>query len=130
LTDMPLTDITDFFKRSGKIGCHIAVKPPHTFHIVKSKPNGVVTAMVPVSKSETRMNGGFFVFKKEIFNYFKEGEDLVDGAFQRLIQKRELVNYKYDGFWVNMDTYKDKQKLDELALNDKAPWEIWKKHQS
>lgn len=128
VTDMPLPNIIDFFNKRGKIGCFIAVKPFHTFHFISSDANGIVKDIYPISKANLRINGGFFVFKKEILDHIKEGYDLVDDVFQRLIEKDELVSYNYDGFWQNMDTYKDKQKLDELALNDKAPWEIWKNH--
>ena len=104
------------------------VKPFHTFHVVYSDSNGFVKDISSIEESNVKINGGFFVFKKEIFNYIKEGDDLVNEVFKRLIEKNQLVAYNYDGFWGNMDTYKDKQKLDELALNDKAPWEIWKRH--
>ena len=63
-----------------------------------------------------RINGGYFVFKNQIFDYIKEGEDLVNEPFQRLISQRELVAYEYDGFWASLDTYKDKQRLDELSF--------------
>ncbi len=128
VTDMPLPSIIEFFNKLGKIGCFIAVKPFHTYHIINSDHDGFVEDISPVSKSDIRLNGGFFVFKREIFDYIHEGEDLVDDVFKRLIDKKELVAYNYDGFWGNMDTYKDKQKLDELVSNDRAPWEIWKTH--
>jgi glucose-1-phosphate cytidylyltransferase len=75
-----------------------------------------------------RINGGFFVFKNQIFDYIKPGEDLVNEPFQRLIKKKELLAYKYDGFWASLDTYKDKQRLDELASNNASSWEIWNNH--
>jgi glucose-1-phosphate cytidylyltransferase len=72
------------------------------------------------------MNGGYFIFKNEIFNYLKEGEELILDPFQRLIQKDELIAYKYNGFWACMDTFKDKQMLDDVYTQGSAPWEIWK----
>jgi glucose-1-phosphate cytidylyltransferase len=126
VTDMPLPNMIDFFNKRGKTGCFIAVKPFHTYHIVHSDPNGIVKDISPVTESNLRINGGFFVFKKEIYDNIKEGDELVVEVFKRLIEKKELVAYNYDGFWANMDTYKDKQKLDELTLKDIAPWEVWK----
>ena len=126
VTDMPLPKIINFFTKRGKTGCFVAVKPFHTFHIVHSKPDGLVKDISPIRESNIRINGGFFVFKNEILNYINEKDDLVDEVFRRLIEKNELVAYKYDGFWGNMDTYKDKQKLDELASSERAPWEVWK----
>ena len=127
VTDMPLPNIIDFFNERGKTGCFMSVKPFDTYHIIYSDSNGFVKDISSIGESNVKINGGFFVFKKEIFNYIKEGDDLVNEVFKRLIEKNQLVAYNYDGFWGNMDTYKDKQKLDELALNDKAPWEIWKR---
>ena len=66
------------------------------------------------------MNGGFFVFRQEIFDYIEEGEELVDAPFSRLIEKQELMTYEYDGFWKAMDTFKDKQQLDELLRRRSA----------
>ena len=46
--------------------------------------------------------------------------------FQRLIALKKLHTYRYDGFWQCMDTFKDKQRLDELMERDAAPWQVWK----
>jgi glucose-1-phosphate cytidylyltransferase len=79
-----------------------------------------------MSQSNLRINGGFFIFKKNIFDYIKEGEDLVNEPFQLLINQRELVAYEYDGFWASLDTYKDKQRLDDLFSKNNACWQMWK----
>ena len=71
------------------------------------------------------INGGFFVFRKQIFDYIKPGEDLVYEPFQRLMKKHQLIAYNYDGFWASLDTYKDKQRLDEIASKNVPLWEIW-----
>jgi glucose-1-phosphate cytidylyltransferase len=76
--------------------------------------------------ADVRVNGGFFVFRQEIFDYIREGEELVREPFQRLIQEKQLVSYRYDGFFAAMDTFKDKQNLDDLYTSGKAPWQVWK----
>jgi glucose-1-phosphate cytidylyltransferase len=126
ITDMSLPKQIDYFMEQGKTGCFLTVKPFHTFHIISSDTDGLVKSIYPIVKSNIRINGGFFIFKNDIFNYINEGEDLVNAPFQRLIEINELIAYNYDGFWANMDTYKDKQQLDELASNVRAPWQIWK----
>jgi glucose-1-phosphate cytidylyltransferase len=60
-----------------------------------------------------------------VFDYIREGEDLVQEPFDRLIADKQLLAYPYDGFWRNMDTFKDKQKLDELWSEGRAPWYFW-----
>ena len=69
---------------------------------------------------------GFFVLRPSIFDVLKPGEELVQEPFQRLIQKKELITYKYDGFFVGMDTFKEKQLLDDMYARGETPWEVWK----
>jgi glucose-1-phosphate cytidylyltransferase len=126
VTDLNLPELVDFFVRSGKTGCLTSVKPLLAYHTVSTDAQGCVKSILPISQSRTRINGGYFVFKRTIFDYIQTGEDLVNEPFQRLIEKNELLAYNYDGFWITMDTFKDKQKLDDLASTGKAQWEIWK----
>jgi glucose-1-phosphate cytidylyltransferase len=74
-----------------------------------------------------RINGGYFILRQEIFATLRRGEDLVTDAFQRLLPDGRLVAYRYDGFWQSMDTFKDKQRLDEMYAKGDAPWELWKR---
>ena len=62
--------------------------------------------------------------RNEIFRYIRPGEELVREPFQRLIEKQALLAYKYSGFWQCMDTFKDKQRLEELSQGP-APWKVW-----
>ena len=62
--------------------------------------------------------------RQEIFRYLRPGEELVREPFQRLIQQQALLAYKYTGFWQCMDTFKDKQRLEELNQGT-APWHVW-----
>jgi glucose-1-phosphate cytidylyltransferase len=71
-----------------------------------------------------RINGGFFIFKKQIFDYLREKEELVIEPFNRLVEEGQLIGYPYDGFWASMDTFKDKQSLEELNQGT-APWKVW-----
>jgi glucose-1-phosphate cytidylyltransferase len=125
ITDLHLPDMISYFKKRNKIGCLIAVKPAVVFHSVSIDKNGYVKRISQLNKTSLRINGGFFIFKKQIFDYIKPGEELVVEPFQRLIKKNELLAYKYDGFWASLDTYKDKQRLDELATRNAPFWEIW-----
>ena len=68
------------------------------------------------------INGGYFVFRREIFDYLRPGEDLVGHAFNRLIAEDKLVAYPYEGFWAPMDTLKDKQTLESLLESGDPPW--------
>ena len=74
---------------------------------------------------EMRINGGYFAFRPEIFRHMEPGEELVVEPFRRLMTERKLVAYRHDGFWVSMDTFKDRQRLQELYDRGGAPWEVW-----
>jgi glucose-1-phosphate cytidylyltransferase len=126
LTDLPLPKLIDFSKKQGKIACLLSVKPLYVFHVVSSTSEGYVKDICQLTQTNMRINGGYFVFKNQIFDYIKEGEDLVNEPFQRLISKHELVAYEYDGFWASLDTYKDKTRLDDLVQKNNAYWQIWK----
>jgi NDP-sugar pyrophosphorylase family protein len=71
------------------------------------------------------MNGGFFVFDQEIFAWMKDSEELVVEPFQRLAEAGRLATIRHEGFWSCMDTYKEKQLLDERVAKGDTAWEIW-----
>lgn len=126
LCDVPLDRYVESFIESGKIAKFISVKPTTTFHIVSLRDDGLVEGVRELSQAGIWMNGGFFVFRKEIFRYIGEGEEIINEPFERLIREGQLVTDRYDGFWKSMDTFKDKQLLDDLYSRGEAPWEVWK----
>ena len=76
-------------------------------------------------KAHIRINGGYFVFRPAIFDYLRSGEELVCEPFQRLIAERRLAELEYDGFWMSMDTFKDRQQLEDIHSTGCAPWQVW-----
>jgi len=130
LTDLNLPKYIEYFRRHGKTASFLCVAPTQSFHVVSMKPDGAVKAIQHVASANMWINGGYFVFKKDIFKYLKMGEELVQEPFSRLIEKEELIAYRHDGFWACMDTFKDKQLLDELFASGQAPWELWKSNKA
>jgi glucose-1-phosphate cytidylyltransferase len=126
LTDLPLDDQLNHFLSHGRIASFASVKPTVSFHIVQTDDHGRVTAIEDVARSQLRINGGFFIFRRDIFDVMQDGEDLVDQPFQRLIARDQLLAYTYNGFWQAMDTFKDRQRLEQLYADGIAPWEVWK----
>jgi glucose-1-phosphate cytidylyltransferase len=125
LTDLPLNEQLDHFKRERKVASFLCVKPNLSFHFVTLAPDGLVESIRDVNQSDIRVNGGYFVFRKEIFDFINDGEELLYKPFQRLLKRKQLLAYKYDGFWTAMDTFKDKQLLDEIYAGGQAPWQVW-----
>jgi len=88
--------------------------------------NKEVNEISLLNKTGLWVNGGYFIFKNEIFDYLNPGDDLVDNACQRLVLKNELSVYPYHGTWITMDTFKEKQTLDDMYSRGETPWEVWK----
>ena len=127
LTDLQLDSYIDNFKKSGKTACFLSVRPNLSVHHVTIDNQNVVTGIENITRSGLRLNGGYFVFRKDIFEYIKYGEELVDEPFKRLITDRKIMTQKHDGFWIGMDTFKDRQQLEERFSKGDAPWELWRK---
>lgn len=125
LTDLPLPEYVDHFLTRDKVGSFLAVSPPYSSHLI-SFNDDVVSEVRPINKAGLWINGGFFVFRTDIFRYMQEGEELVEKPFARLLAEEQLIGYKYEGYWSCMDTFKDRQQLDDLWNRGGAPWEIWR----
>ncbi len=126
LSDLPLTEYLDQFRRQDKTASFLCVRPSQSFHAVSLTDDSLVKDIRHVGGSNLWINGGFFAFKREIFDYLKDGEELVDEPFQRLIRLEQLTAHRYRGFWACMDTFKDKQAFDDMHARGETPWAVWK----
>lgn len=124
LSDAPLPDMIARFKASGNVGCFLAVHPPVSFHLAEFNEQGTVNRIRSSQQSDVWINGGYFIFRREIFDYIKDGEELVLEPFNRLIKVGKLMAYKYDGFWRAMDTLRDRQTLEEMVERGETPWRL------
>jgi glucose-1-phosphate cytidylyltransferase len=125
LSDLPLPTQLEHFRRHDAVASFVAVKPNLSYHVVSAEPDGRVTSLEQIQRKPVRINGGFFMFRRDIFSYLREGEELVCEPFERLIQDGGLRAYQYDGFWMSMDTFKDRQQLEEIHGRGNAPWQLW-----
>lgn len=128
LTDLPLPRQLEHFRQHDKIASFLCVRPNLSYHLVSvlEGPANLVSGIHAINNGSVRINGGFFIFKKKIFDYLGEGEELVNGPFHRLLEQKQLIGYLHDGFWAGMDTFKDRQQLESLWGSGAAPWEVWK----
>jgi glucose-1-phosphate cytidylyltransferase len=125
LSDLPLPRLIDFFTKKDRIACFVSVRLNSTCHFITTTNDNAVAEIKSVRDSDLRINGGFFVFKKEIFNYIRDGEELVHEPFRRLIQDNQLVTFRYDGFFKSMDTFAEKRELDQMVAAGTTPWQLW-----
>jgi glucose-1-phosphate cytidylyltransferase len=130
LTDLALPTQLKEFDRQAKVASFLCVRPNLSYHAVAmSEGSGLVSRIHAINDGSVRVNGGYFIFRKEIFEYIRPREELVEEPFHRLIQDGQLVGHAFDGFWACMDTFKDKQHLEALYASGAAPWEVWKSQQ-
>lgn len=72
------------------------------------------------------INGGFFVLSPKVIDYIQNDETAWEKEpLESLAANNQLTVYKHDGFWAPMDTLRDKNTLQELWVNNKAPWKAW-----
>ncbi|HNP35734.1 MAG TPA: sugar phosphate nucleotidyltransferase [Woeseiaceae bacterium] len=125
LSDLPLDKQLAEMNKNGSVVSFACVRPSYSLSTVETNAKGQVTAIRYMSESDTRINGGFMILRSEIFNFIKEGEELVEEPFGRLIEQRKLSAYEYDGFWAAMDTFKDKVQFDRMVSRGEVPWQVW-----
>jgi glucose-1-phosphate cytidylyltransferase len=122
LSDVPVQKMVEALETSGKTACFLAVRPPLTFHLVEFDAEGQVRRLRASQDADIWINAGFFVFRRRIFDFIKEGEELVNEPFRRLIEQGELLAYRHTGFFRAMDTLRDKQLLEEMVDRGEMPW--------
>src|SRR5262249_19688665 len=127
VSDLRLPAMIDYFRHRDALACFAGVAPTQSFHLVKIEDGGLVRSIQHIADVGMRINGGFFVLRPDIFEWMRPGEELVEEPFQRLAAAGRLLSYPHDGFWACMDTFKDKQLLEDLYTRGQAPWELWKK---
>ena len=127
LCDVHLPDAIEAFRKGGHTASFVSVKPKQSFHAIQMADGDKVTGIAPVTEMGYLMNGGFFALRREFFDFLGAGEELIEEPFQRLIGEGKLGTYAYDGFWSCMDTFKEKQELDDLYAAGNPPWAVWEK---
>lgn len=125
LSNVNLNEYLEFFNKKQKTASFLAVQPSQSFHLVKVTEGEQVKSIEPASESDLWINGGFFIFKKNIFDYMQEGEELVIEPFRRLIEDKQLIAYRYPGYWACMDTFKEKSMFDMMYDRGETPWAVW-----
>jgi glucose-1-phosphate cytidylyltransferase len=125
LTNAPLPDIIARFESSSAVAGLLAVPPQSSHHVVDIGGDGLITQVTPMRDLGKWENGGYFIFRPEIFDYLHEGEDLVGDALMRLVPLRRVLAYAYKGYWSPADTVKERAHLEEMYYKGTCPWMIW-----
>jgi glucose-1-phosphate cytidylyltransferase len=126
LTDLPLPRAIEYARSRDAVACFAGVSPSSSFHLVKAQESGLVQSIQHIKDIGMRVNGGYFVLRKDLFDYMRDGEEMVEQPFQRLAAEGKLFTFPHDGFWACMDTFKEKQLLEDMYGRGQPPWEVWR----
>lgn len=126
VADIDIDELIKFHKKTGKIATLTGIKPPSKYGVLETESD-FVTRFNEKPQTKDFVNGGFFVFEKEIFKYIDDDESCVlEGKpLERLAQEGQLAIYRHDGFWQCMDTYRDFEHLNSMYKSGDTPWMLW-----
>jgi len=122
LTDAPLDQMVGRFRTSGRMIQFLSVRPAFNAHRVMTDNDGIVMSVEDMSQSDVRINGGFFVCRRDLLDWIEPGDELVEETFEKLIPRGDVGVFVHDGFFGPMDTIKDRQWLEGLLESGRAPW--------
>ncbi len=126
VSDLNITASIEYHKSHGKLATLTAVYPPGRFGALEIEGKTVTKFKEKPKGDGGLVNGGFFVLSPKILSIPENDESVWEKEpLAKLASDRELMAYEHDGFFQSMDTLRDKNYLEELWVNDKAPWKKW-----
>ncbi|AFS83777.1 glucose-1-phosphate cytidylyltransferase [Candidatus Nitrosopumilus sediminis] len=126
VSDIDINKLIDFHKQNKSLATLTAVQPPGRYGALSIKNNKVKTFHEKPLGDLGWINGGFFVFEKEILNYINNDETILEAEpLEKLASEGQLSAFMHYGFWRAMDTLKDKKDLEKLWQTNNAQWKIW-----
>jgi len=126
--DVNIDELVRFHNSHGKLLTVTGVRPPGRFGEISADSSGLVAEFNEKPQaSGGRISGGFFVCRREIFDYLDEREDLVfeQEPMRKLVADGQMMIFEHDGFWQPMDTAREYSLLNRLCEKGEAPWMVW-----
>jgi glucose-1-phosphate cytidylyltransferase len=118
--------LLDFHRSHHKIATVTAVRPPARFGGLVFNGNQIIKFTEKPQTGEGWINGGFFVFEPEVFDYIDGDQTSLEREpLERLASDGQLMAYFHENFWQPMDTLRDKKLLESMWVSDRAPWKVW-----
>lgn len=127
VSNIEIPKLLEFHKSHKKIATMSAVKPDSRFGVLDLSKNNEVRAFREKSAIDSGyINAGFMVLEPEVFDYIKDDTIMFEREpMEKLASQGNLMCYKHNGFWQCMDTLRDKEMLERLWAENKAPWKVW-----
>lgn len=127
LCDVDIKKLLDFHKSHGKLCTVTAIQPTARFGGLDIDSTGSIRAFREKRPDdEGWVNGGFMVMEPGVFKYLEDDQTTLERTpMERMAAEGQLMAYEHKGFWQCMDTLRDRNHLEELWVNGKAPWKRW-----
>ena len=126
VSDVNLNNLVTFHKEKKSLATLTAIHPPERFGVLNLSGDYVTEFHEKHTGESSWINGGFFVFEPEIFDYLQNDSTVLERApLETLAKEQKLSAFKHNGFWHPMDTQRDKNQLEKLWTSGKVPWKIW-----
>lgn len=128
LSNLNIKELYDFHKKQNTIATLTAVHPHSRWGMIKPGKDSLIKDFVEKPVLFDYVSGGFFAFKRDIFDYLEDADTYVleSGPFRKLVEKQQFSMFKHEGFWHAMDTYRDYIDLNSMWDSGKVPWKVWK----
>ncbi len=124
LADIALGRLAAYHLQMARVGTVTGARAESQFGVIETR-GGIATSYKEKPLLEHRINGGFFVFSRAIFDHLDSDAGLEDVVLGKLVATGELAVFEHDGFWRCMDTRKDYEALNGMWQANERPWQIW-----
>jgi glucose-1-phosphate cytidylyltransferase len=115
ICDVDLNKLLNFHLKHKKIATLTAVHPPARFGELKIKNSRIIEFNEKPQLTHGWINGGFFIFNYKIFNFLNKKNVMLEmDPVQKIIKKKNFMAFKHNGFWMCMDTVRDKLLLEKI----------------
>ena len=127
VADIHIENLVKFHQQSGKMLTMSSVQTAGRFGVLEISDNGQVAGFQEKPRGAgSWINGGYMVCNPQVFDYLENDQTIFErDPLEKIAAAGELVAYKHDGFWFAMDTLRDKNQLEQIWADGKAPWKLW-----
>jgi len=122
LSDLNIHELVEFHNQKSRFATVTAVRPLSRFGIMDLDDQDNVKSFREKPQVEGWINGGYFIFRPQIFDYLNPDIVLENEPLQELAQQNQLSAFKHEGFWQPMDTFRESKMLNDMWDSGQAPW--------
>ena len=125
LADVDLSALLAFHEAHGRLATVTTIRPLSRFGVMDMNDDGAVERFREKPLTDDYVNGGFFVFEPQVFDYLDSECVLEQEPLEALAKDGQLMAFRHEGFWQPMDTFREFTMLNEMWDAGKAPWKVW-----